>query len=76
MFKLKDGYKLELQTFETMKLFGSTKKLIDETENGENVPNIEVVKAVLVQCNLVDNPNQEESEVLYTLTPTKSCAYL
>ena len=76
MFKLKDGYKLELQTFETMKLFGSTKKLIDETENGENVPNIEVVKAVLVQCNFVDNQNQEMSEVLYTLTPTKSCAYL
>ena len=76
MFKLKDGYKLDLQTFETMKLFGRTKKLIEKTENGENVPNIEVVKAVLVQCNLVDNPNQEKSEVLYTLMPTKSCAYL
>ena len=31
MFKLKDGYKLELQTPETMKLFGSTTKLIDKT---------------------------------------------
>ena len=28
VFKIKDGYKLELQTPETMKLFGSTKKLI------------------------------------------------
>ena len=26
LFKIKDGYKLELQTPETMKLFGSTKK--------------------------------------------------
>ena len=27
VFKIKDGYKLELQTPETMKLFGSTKKI-------------------------------------------------
>ena len=26
VFKIQDGYKLELQTLETMKLFGSTKK--------------------------------------------------
>ena len=30
VFKIKDGYKLELQTPETMKLFGSTKKSIDK----------------------------------------------
>ena len=35
VFKIKDGYKLELQTPETVKLFGSTKKLIDKTKNGE-----------------------------------------
>ena len=29
VFKVKDGCKLELQTPETMKLFSSTKKLID-----------------------------------------------
>ena len=28
VFKIKDGYRLELQTPETMKLFGSTKKAI------------------------------------------------
>ena len=58
MFKLKDGYKLELQTPETMNLFGSTnkkKKKIDKTKNGENIPSLEVVEVVLVQCNLVDN---------------------
>ena len=37
MFKIKDEYKLELQTPETMKLFGGTKKLIDKTKNGEKV---------------------------------------
>ena len=59
-----------------MKLFGSTKKLIDKTKNGENVPSLEVVEVVLVQCNLVDNQDQENSEVLYTFTPNKSYAYL
>ena len=54
MFKIKDGYKLELQTPETMKLFGSTKKLIDTTKNREKVQSLEVVEVVLVQCNLVD----------------------
>ena len=34
VFKIKDGYKLELETLETMKLFGSTKKLTDKTKNG------------------------------------------
>ena len=48
VFKIKDGCKLELQTPESMKLFGSTKKLIDKTKNGENVPNLEVVEVVLV----------------------------
>ena len=38
-----------------MKLFDSTKKLIDKTKNGEYWPSLEVVEAVLVQCNLVDN---------------------
>ena len=32
VFKIKDGYKLELQTPETMKLFGRTKKLIEKTK--------------------------------------------
>ena len=55
VFKIKDGYKLELQTHEAMKLFASTKKLIKKTRNGENVPILEVVEVVFVQCNLVDN---------------------
>ena len=52
VFKIKDGYKLELQTPETVKLFDSTKKSIDKTKNGENVPSFEVIEVVLVQSNL------------------------
>ena len=55
VFKIKGGYKLELQTLEAMKLFGSTKKLIEKTKNGENVPSLEVVEVVSVQCSLADN---------------------
>ena len=76
VFKIKDGYKLELQMPETMKLFGSTKELIDTTKIGENVLSLEVVEVVLVQCNLVDNQHQQKSEVLHTFTSNKSYAYL
>ena len=44
MFEIKDGYKVELQTPETVKLFGSTKKLTGKTKNRENVPSLEVVE--------------------------------
>ena len=76
MFKIKDGYKLQLQTPETMKLFSSTKELIDTTKNGEKVPSLEVLEVVLVQCNLAVNQCQQNSEVLCTFTPNKSYAYL
>ena len=66
MFKMKYGYRLELQTSETIKLFSSTKILKDKAE---------VVEVVLVKCNLLDNQYQKKSEVLYTFTPNKSCAY-
>ena len=55
MFKIKDGYKLEPQKPEAVELLGRTKKLVDKTKNGENIPSLEVVEVVLVQCNLVDN---------------------
>ena len=45
-----------------MKLFGSTRKLIDKTKNGESVPSLEIVEVVLVQCNLVDNQYQQKSD--------------
>ena len=55
-----------------MTLFGSTKKLIEKTKNGENVPSLEVIEVVLVECNLVDNQYQQKSEVLYFFTTNKS----
>ena len=58
VLKIQNEYKLELQTPETMKLFGSTKSLIDKTKNGEKVPTMEVAEVVLVRCNLVDNQYQ------------------
>ena len=75
VFQIKDGYKLKLQTSEIMKLFGSSKKLIGKTKTREKLPSLEVVEVVLVQCNLVDNPYQQNSEVSCTFTPNKSYAY-
>ena len=59
-----------------MKLFGSTKKLIEKSRNEKNVPSLEIVEAVLVHCNLLDNQYQQKSELLYIFTPNKSYAYL
>ena len=41
---MKDGNKLELQTHETVKLFGSTTKLIDKTKNGEKYQVLKYLK--------------------------------
>ena len=76
MFKIKDGYNLELQTPETMKLFRSTRKVIHKTTVGENVTNLEVTEVVLVQCNLADTQYQQRPEVLHIFAPNKSYAYL
>ena len=65
-----------MQTPELMKLFGSTRKLIDKTKNGENLPSFEVFEAVLVQCNLVDYQHQQKSAVLYTFMPSKPYTHL
>ena len=47
MFKIRHGYKLQLQTLDTMKLFGSTKKLTTKRKNEENVPSVEVAEIVV-----------------------------
>ena len=54
-----------------MKLLGSSKSKIIKDENGEDVPNLEVVEVVLVHCNLVNNDYQQESRILYTFVPNK-----
>ena len=70
-FKIKDGYSLELLTFEIMKLLGSTKNKITKEKNGENVPHLEIIEVVLVHCNIVNNDYQQDSRVLYTFVPNK-----
>ena len=45
------------------------KKVIDKIKTGESMPSLEVVKVALVQCNIVNNQYQQNSEVLYTFRP-------
>ena len=56
---------------ETMKLWGSTKKDVGQSIDGEDVPKLEPVEVVLVHCNLVNNSYQEASKVLSTFVPNK-----
>ena len=37
-----------------------------KNENGENVPNLEITKVVLVHCNIVNNSYQQNSRAFYT----------
>ena len=76
MFKIEDWYKLELQTYETMKLFASAKKLIDQSKNRENVPSLEVVEVVLVQFNLLYKQYQQKSEAFLLQVKLMAICYL
>ena len=76
VFKINMGYKLELLPPETMKLLGSTKKDVDQDENGEDVPKLEPVEVVLVHCNLVNNNYQQTLKVLFTFVPNKQFGQL
>ena len=68
MFKVKDEYKLELETPESRKKTNRQNKIWRQT--------LEVTEGVLVQCNLVNNQHQQKSKVLYTFMPNKSYACL
>ena len=76
VFKIKTGYKLELLSPEIMKIFGSTKKGVDQDKNGEDVPKLESVEVVLVHCNLINNNYQQASKVLFTFVPNKQFGQL
>ena len=67
VFKIKAGYKLEFLSLETMKLLGGTKKEVDKDKDGEDVPKLEFVEVVLVDCNLINNNYHQASKVLFTL---------
>ena len=53
VFKIKTGYKLEKLTPETMRLLGTAKMDVNKDKDGENLPKLESVEAVLVHFNLV-----------------------
>ena len=57
-FKIENGYYLELLTPETMKLLGITESKITKDKNGEQVPHLEVVELVIVNCNIINNNYQ------------------
>ena len=71
VFKIKSGHKIELLIPETMKLLGSTKKVVEKDKNGENVPKLESAEVVLAHCSLVKNDYQHASKVLFTFVPNK-----
>ena len=71
VFKITNGYKLELLSKETMKLLGSTSSIIDADKNSENVPKLENVEVALAHCNLANNAYQQHSRVLFTFVPNK-----
>ena len=58
-------------TPKTVKLLGGTESKITKDENGENVPDLDIVELVLVHCNLVNNDYQQDSRMLYTYVPNK-----
>ena len=76
VFKVKTDNKLELLSPETMKLFGSTKKDVDNDKDGEDVPKPESVEVVLMRCNLVNNSYQKASKELFTFVPNKQFGQL
>ena len=61
---------------ETVKLLGSTKCKITENETGENMPDLEITKVVLIHCNIVNNGYQQDQRVLYTFIPYESFGQL
>ena len=61
---------------ETVKLLASTKSKISKDENGKNVPCLEISKVVLIYCNIVNSDYLQDSRVLYTCVPNKSCGQL
>ena len=58
-------------TPETMELLESTKKDVDKDKYREDIPKLESVEVVLMDCNLVNNSYQQAPKVLFTLVPNK-----
>ena len=70
-FKIESAYYPQLLTPETMKQVESTEQKITKGKNGENVPHLENIEAVLFQCKIVNNKCQHDSCVLSAFVPNK-----
>ena len=51
-----------------MRLLGDG-PIIDTTKNSENVPRLEIVRNVLVFCNLVENVYLQDIKLLFSFVP-------
>ena len=69
IFKIKNGYSLELLTPETKKLLGSTENKRTKEKNGENVQHLEIRELVLVHCDIVNTDYQQDSRYYIRLFP-------
>ena len=52
------------------------KKYIHKDKDGENVPKLESIEVVLVNCNLVKNDYQHASNILFTFVRNKQFGQL
>ena len=69
IFEIKTGYKLALLSPETIKLLGSTKKVVDQDKDKEDLSKLEFAEVALVHYNLGNNNYQQASNVLFTFVP-------
>ena len=60
LVKIRSGYYLELLQPETMKLLESTERRKSKDKNGENVPRLGNIEAMLFNCNIVNNEYQRD----------------
>ena len=52
-------------------MLGSTKSRVTKNRAGENFPHLEIIEAVLVQNNIVNDNYKRSSRVLYILVPNQ-----
>ena len=55
VFKIKINYNLVLLSEETMRLLGSTEKVVAKDKNSENVPKLEIVDVILMHYSVLNN---------------------
>ena len=67
VFETKTSYKLALLSPETIKLLGSTKKVVDRDKDREDLSKLESVDVVLVHYNLGNNSYQQASNLSFHL---------